>query len=104
MPFLYSGVGQGNLVACWCRLVRAWNGCRFIPFDRPRCWPCDNISFAGATKMTTRPLIRPGDLLKAVPEWVKMGFAVIVTKDGVKVMPKGAAEPKDDFSEVRLGK
>lgn len=54
--------------------------------------------------MTARPLIRQGELLKSVSEWVKMGFAVMVTAEGVKVMPKDADETKDAFGNVKLGK
>ena len=54
--------------------------------------------------MTARPAIRPADLLKAVPEWVKMGFEVLITAEGVKVAGKPEAPPKDDFGNVKLGK
>ena len=41
-------------------------------------------------------MFRQAELLKAVAEWVRMGFTVEVTADGIKVMPKPAEKPTID--------
>lgn len=47
-------------------------------------------------------MFRKAELLKSVAEWVRLGFTVLVTADGIKVMPKEAEKPADDFSGVSM--
>lgn len=46
--------------------------------------------------------IRQADLLKWADECLRKGYSVLVTPEGVKVMPKGKEADKDDFSDVRF--
>lgn len=47
-------------------------------------------------------MFRQAELLKSVSEWVKLGFTALVTADGIKVMPKEAEKPANDFSSVSM--
>ena len=58
----------------------------------------------GAAEMTARGLIKQAELFRHVTEWLKMGYAVTISGDEVKVMPKEHAVGKDEFASVKLGK
>lgn len=46
-------------------------------------------------------MFRQAELLKAVSEWVRLGYVVEVTAEGIKVMPKGAEKSPDDLHALR---
>ena len=45
-------------------------------------------------------MFRQAELLKAVAEWVRLGYVVEVTAGGVKVMPKEAAKEARGLKRV----
>jgi len=49
-------------------------------------------------------MFRQAELLKAVLEWVRQGYVVEVTAEGVKVMPKGAEKSPDEFAGVSMAR
>ena len=50
-------------------------------------------------------MFRQAELLKAVSEWVRLGYVVEVTAEGVKVMPKGAEKsPAELLAQLALHK
>ena len=54
--------------------------------------------------MTARPMIRQSELLKSVADWVKQGFVVAITSEGVRVMPKAADDATNPYDGVKLGR
>lgn len=50
----------------------------------------------------SRPLIRQAELLKAVGEWLRLGYSVTVTADGVEVTPKAKPAKTDEFASVSM--
>lgn len=49
-------------------------------------------------------MFRQAELLKAVSEWVRLGYVVEVTAEGIKVMPKGAEKSPDEFAGVSMAR